>query len=46
VNCGEGVMTGMMSFMMKLQVELEVGVGSLGAWVICKCLDVCVKQRK
>jgi len=45
-NCGQGVMTGMMLLMMKLQVDSEVGVGSLGAWIMCRCLDVCVKQRK
>ena len=39
-------MTRMMAFMMKLQVESEVGMVSLGAWVMCKYLDVCVKQRR
>ena len=33
-------MIGMMSFMMKLQVESEVGMVSLGAWAMCRCLDV------
>ena len=35
--------TGMISFMMKLQAEWDVGMGSSGAWVMCRCLDVFVK---
>ena len=37
-------MTGMISFMMKLQAEWDVGMGSLAAWVMCRCLDVFVKE--
>ena len=36
--------TGMISFMMKLQAEWAVGMGSSGAWVMCRCLDVFVKE--
>ena len=37
-------MNEMISFMMELQVEWDVGIGSLGAWVMCRCLDVFVKE--
>ena len=37
-------MTRFMPFMIKLQVESEVGMVSLGSWVMCRCLDVCLKK--